>query len=277
LPYQFNFNGQDIANLLCGDRQKGIMDTRILRTYWYKDKEQEQRAQITLVLLFALIASFDQWGTAVFSVTEGLYNFFWSILAVGGSFLIVDALKRSLAIKKGYIYELQVMWYGIGMGVLLTFASGGYLKPYIGPTFWLYDIPGHRLGKFPRRMTTKDFAKIGLFGVLANFVLANFAANGFFGFLPATAAHNMVIFNLVYASFAILPLPPLDGAKIFYNLFAHDAAQYSLPAVLAGIFSGYGVGYILGFEPITRFVMGFLFGVAFVLYYQDYLPHPKAK
>lgn len=251
------------------------MDSRILKTYWYKDKEREVRAQIALVLLFALIASFDQWGTTQFDLNEGLTNFFFSLLTVGGSFLLVDALKRFYAIKKGYIYELQVVWYGIWTGLLLTFASGGYLKPYVGPTFWIHDIPGYRIGKFPRRMTMKEFAKIGLLGVFAHFILAHFAAVGVFDFLPTTAVHNMVLFNLIYASFAILPLPPLDGSKIFYHLFAHSGKMYILPAILVGIFSGYGIGYLFNLATPLRFVLGFLFGVAFVLYYQDIFPKHK--
>jgi len=110
-------------------------------------QDAEKKRILALVAIYALLASFDQWGEVTFSATTGLFNYGWSFILIGLSLLISDTLRRRYADWKGGVYELGLWPTGLGIGALITFMMAGAWKIYLGPTFSLKEKPHARLGK----------------------------------------------------------------------------------------------------------------------------------
>lgn len=81
---------------------------------------------------------------------------------------------------------------------------------------------------FNLRHPKRDMALVSLAGPLSNFFLAAaFALPVRFGLVsPMTATYQIflqiVILNLVLGIFNLLPIPPLDGSKVFASLFSDE-------------------------------------------------------
>lgn len=88
---------------------------------------------------------------------------------------------------------------------------------------------------FNLRNPKRDMALVSLAGPLANFVLAIAFTAPFRlgllarGSLPYDILLQAVILNLGLGIFNLLPIPPMDGSKVFASLFS-DAAMYRLLA-----------------------------------------------
>ena len=123
---------------------------------------------------------------------------------------------------------------------------------------------------FNLRDGRKDLAIVSLAGPLTNITIAIiaslaihiffpnnpifFAQNSIFGFLLL----NIVFLNLLLGIFNLLPIPPLDGSKIFALLLPEGTAQafMSLQSI------GFLILIFLLFFPIGDFsLMGFIFSL----------------
>lgn len=233
----------------------------------YKEKQR----LVSFIAIYALIASFDQWGETAFSLTTGLFNYGWSFVLIGLSMFLVDYLKRWYANRKGAIYELGIWPTGLGLGTLVTFMMAGGWKLYLGPTFSLKEKSHARLGKKKSPVGVELYCKVGLLGILTHFALANLGATGWFNLLPATAVHNMVVFNLVYAWLNLIPLPPLDGSKIIYFPFTKGGFVI-FPAIIFGLVFGYFLGYLLGLGNVLSYLLGLITAMLCVDRYKKVIP-----
>jgi len=97
--------------------------------------------------------------------------------------------------------------------LMLVVARFGWGKPV--------PIDSYNL-KNPKR----DEALIGLAGPLSN-ILLSFLLGFLVRFFPSliTIIFPIISINLSLAIFNLLPIPPLDGSKIFLNLLPVDTAQ----------------------------------------------------
>ncbi|MFQ5620746.1 MAG: hypothetical protein ACE5FT_02805 [Candidatus Nanoarchaeia archaeon] len=247
---------------------------RNLKYFWWTTSA-EKNALAVVIFVFALISTFNQWGTEEFSAVIGITNLLWTMLAIGLSFMLVDAVRRLWVLSFGMQYELRVSWYYFGIGLLLTAISGGGLKVFIGPTFWLKAAPGQEHGRYWRRTAISDFAYVGLLGIIVHFLLADLAVIGYFSWLPQIAVDNMITFNLIYAILAILPIPPLDGSKIFYWFFGTAGGWFAMPGIIIGMLSGYGLGWVFGASMLGRYALALLGAIAMLTYWERMFPHPQ--
>lgn len=109
-----------------------------------------------------------------------------------------------------------------------------------------------------------NFAKInsrkGMFfvasaGIIMNFVLAIVSALSLFlvDLIPSPLIHgilevffvNMVVYNIVLAVFNILPIPPMDGSKIFFGWIHQPWAQRFISADRIGLTAFFAIAIIL--------------------------------
>ncbi|KRQ86806.1 Peptidase family M50 [Caloramator mitchellensis] len=93
-------------------------------------------------------------------------------------------------------------------------------------------------------------------GPLSNLVLAFFSAAVYFAFEPTSESivyflRDLIVINSGLAVFNILPLPPLDGSKIFAEVFRGKAAEFIYSMEGKGTFILF---LLLMFSPFQRFI-----------------------
>jgi Zn-dependent protease len=94
---------------------------------------------------------------------------------------------------------------------------------------------------------------IALSGILANILLGTFLKQiniWFFANASATL-HTYFVFNLAFAAWNMLPIPPLDGSRIIFD-------SRLVYAFLFGSFVGYA---ILAWLQIYSFIFALIIGV----------------
>lgn len=133
---------------------------------------------------------------------------------------------------------------------------------------WAKPVPYN-----PNFLSDKKYGelKVGIAGVATNFFIAlalglflrffsNFAFSisgpAFLNFL------GLVIYiNLFLALFNLMPFPPLDGSKIFANLFPRQF-RYFMGLGIFGIFAAIFLAFLI-LPPIASFVFRLIVGASF--------------
>ena len=231
-----------------------------LSSLWYDIKKyynfnpEELRALIIGILSVALIISFDKWGVTKFDLIYGLKNYFNAFLIVTLSFIVHVSAQRIVALVVGFKAEYRVWLYGIAIGLVLVVVSNGKLW-FIAPGgILVYHMVGHRLGSFRYGLNFWPLGLVGISGPVASIVLA-----GFFKILLYLAPGNLLlqdalIFNIWYALFTMLPIPPLDGSHMFF-------ASRLFYVFAFGAMIGFSIAiYFLGFW--ISLLIGLLFGIS---------------
>ncbi len=188
---------------------------KIKRYFWFS--RTELNGFLLTVIVFAFIYSFNKWGVAEFSAGIGLKNFFIGILLCGFSLFIHHAGQRLMALKLGMKAEQKIWWPGLILGLVLAFLSKGRIEMYAASAVFITLLPKHRLGGYRYRESVSTLAKTALAGPVLNIILATTAVLlNWFGVLPQTISQPIFLFNLYFAAWNLLPIPPLDGSRIIY-------------------------------------------------------------
>ncbi|MFH0979229.1 MAG: hypothetical protein V1837_08095 [Candidatus Woesearchaeota archaeon] len=212
--------------------------TDLLKRY-FPFTENETKAFIISVLALTLIVSFNDRAES-FSLAHWLGNFLIWLVIVAISLFVHHAGHRLLGLKVGNRVEYQLWWYGLLVGLIVMFVTRGRIWLLIPGGILIHHMPIQRLGRFRYGPNVFSLAMIALFGPLASIALAllvktpqvwfNFALFG------PTFVENVYIFNLAIAAYALLPIPPLAGSRIFfasrpiYILIATAVIAYALLA-----------------------------------------------
>ena len=195
---------------------------------YYKFTTYELRGIIISIFVIAFIISFKEWGTIKFDAGAGLFNLFNSILIVAMSILIHDAGQRLWGLAIGYRIEYRMWSLGLLIAVIVAFASNGSLWLIVPAGFMLHHLAGHRLGFFRYGVNYFGQAMVALAGPLFTFMLIILLKilNAFY---PNVLLQKAIIFNVVYAITSLLPIPPLDGSKIYFG--SRMLYAFVLPAI----------------------------------------------
>ena len=189
-------------------------------------------AVVTLILGF--IASFRYWGVDEFSFQTGLNNFISSVLIVALSVITHLFVQRFIALKKGYRVDYKRWNIGLAIGLILVFLSNGFVMFLAIGGIVIHQFRRKRVGLFRGGMRYDDLALISFFGPLTNLVLAILFKT--LVFLPNTVLiDKLVMINIWIALFALLPIPPMAGANIFYSsrvLYLMAVIMFVMIAVL---------------------------------------------
>lgn len=196
------------------------------------------------VLVFAFIYSFDMWGGAHFDIAVGLRNFFAALLLMALCVAVHHLAQKLVALRYGYAAEITIWWYGLLGGLLLVIFTNGWLKVFAATGMFLSAIPTLRLGYKKPGVNVKQLGICALAGPVANALLGIIgklfaSATG----LSPTAGDAFFAFNMLYAAYSLLPIPPLDGSRVFffsrltYVFVFCSVIGYVLLAYIAGIFS----------------------------------------
>jgi len=187
---------------------------------YYRFTPLEIRNFLIIILVLAFIISMDEWGPGQeVQLAYGLFNFFNAMLVVTLSILFYNTAQRIIGLNLGYKVEYQFWSFGIFIALILAFISTA-----LGKTLWVL-IPGgilihhigkHRLGFFRYGLNYFGLGMIALSGPVASIVLA-IIFKIISGFISTPLITKLIHFNLIFAVWQILPIPPLDGSKLFFG------------------------------------------------------------
>jgi hypothetical protein len=184
----------------------------------YKDKvrkyfpfsKTELNSFIMLVLVFAFIWSFTEWGTANFEFTTGLKNFVWSALIIAVIVFVHHSAQRLYGIFFGYRIEQKIWWAGLLAGILGVILSNGKVIILAASAMQAHFLPHHRLGEWRYGPGLFQIGLVAFAGPVASVVIAFILQ-----LIAPSIFSGMFEFSLLFALYCIIPIPPLDGVHVF--------------------------------------------------------------
>lgn len=229
---------------------------------YFRFSKKELKSLSIIVLVFAFIFSYNEWGYEKFDLFVGLGNFFRAIIIVALGILIHETGQRLAAIKVGFKTEVRIWWYGLLIAIILAIISDGKLLFFAATGMWIHHMSTHRLGYFRYGPNVEAFGIIALMGPVANIIAATFVkflqVNLHLIPMDSVFAQKFFLFNWLFAVLNLLPIPPLDGSRlVFYSRLTF--------AFIFGSIAGYLVLYSLG---IYSYILALLIGgVVWLLFY----------
>ncbi|MFH1210719.1 MAG: hypothetical protein V1645_02270 [archaeon] len=224
-------------------------------------------------LALGVVFGFDD-GRESFIVSLWFLNFFRVCLISAAVLLAYSLAQKLVANHYGCssefrLWSVQRYWFkpinkfkrpmplGVIVGLLVAFLSSGKLFFAGVASFDLIEERYRRVGRKYLNVTAIEVAKIALSGVFASLLLAYIMAG--FGF------KDFVFVATLFSVFQMIPLPHLDGVRIFFGsipIFAFSAAFVLLSALLLNLVSA-----------STAFFFSFIAaGIFFIMffYYRTY-------
>jgi len=201
---------------------------------YYSFSPSELRGLIISAIAIAFIISFKDWGNENVNLVIGLFNFLQAMLIVSLSIWFHVSVQRVWALGTGYKLEWKMWNIGIFLGLIFVFLSNGNFWLILPGGFIVHHMGGHRLGWFRYGINFYSLGLIAVMGCIGSIILAIlFKVIGGFVFSPFI--QKAIIFNIAYALFSMLPIPPLDGSRIFFGgrmLYAFSVAQIVSVSIL---------------------------------------------
>ncbi len=231
-----------------------------MRNFWDKWQKygwfapKEWTAFLIVVLGLGLIESWTLWGSTQFDAVSGMKNWlYWSVLCAIVVF-VHHASQRAQALSLGFKLEHKLWWNGMVFGLIGMILSGGRLTFLAVTSTHEQLMMIHRLGAFRFGANLATLAKIAMAGPIANMIFAGIVGGlGASGIIGSAFAADLFWLSAFFALWNMLPIPPLDGAKILYwSRFMYFWLVFSLVvyggvALLFGAFGfAYPIAVILG-------------------------------
>lgn len=244
---------------------KGRSDWHTIKKYFRFTKNEIKSLSI-LILVFAFIFSFNEWGEDKFDFVVGMGNFFVAILVVGIVVLVHDSGQKLAALKVGFRAETQIWWYGLIFALILCFISGGKIIFFAATGMWLHHMAIHRLGHFRYGPNVQAMGVIALMGPVANIVVATFVkflqVNLHIIPMNSVFVDKFFFFSLLFAVLNLLPIPPLDGSRLlFYSRLTY--------AFVFGTIAGYLILFSFGiYSYILALICGGAVWLAFYIFFE---------
>lgn len=230
---------------------------------YYKFTPSELKGFIISVLVLGFVVGFND-GRAIGGIDSYyMINMFWSIVIVAISLLIHTSGQRLWSLAIGYRVEYKMWIFGLVFAVILAFITNGRFWLIVPAGFMIHHLAGHRLGWFRYGINYWALGLIALAGPLITLtfvillkILSAFTFNAIL--------QKFIAFNIIYTIYCMLPIPPLDGSKIFYG--SRMLYAFSFPGmIVAAILLNANI-------PILWAIAGsFLIGVILWLLYYIFL------
>lgn len=243
------------------------MRSRLRLHFAFSRKEVWQLLAVAAILGF--VFSFRDWGSEnQVSAALGLWHLLLAaVIALIGLF-VHESAHRMLALYQGLKAEFRVWWGGLVTGVILAFASNGWIQLALPGGMVTSLLVRTRVGEFRYGLKEFEHGVIAIAGPLANLALA-FAAKLLLSAVPSSwFLQKMLFFNIVLAVCTMLPIPPLDGITTFWG----GRVLYAL-----SFFGILGAAVFLYFTGIALALIGgaIVMVLATILYYFLVEAHPE--
>lgn len=226
-----------------------------LKRYGFSLSKEEFKQILITVLIIAFVWSFNNWGDVTFNFFEGIKNFFLGALFAFIGLFFNQIGQRVVAVHYGYdpIYEYGIL--GLMVALVITFASRGLLVFFLPGAIHLRHLSASRLGEFRYFTNDWEWAKVGFMGPFLNILLAIVLSI----FKSHPIIRNLMILNLLFAWYSLIPLPGNLGLYLFYpHIYFWTLTVGIVFAVTLMVFF---------LNPILTIIFGIMFGVFAMVYH----------
>ena len=184
---------------------------------YYRFSPAELRGIIISILVIGFIISFREWGVGkTVDVSAGFFNWFNSILLAALTLLTFFSAQKIAALQAGLNVEYRMSMWALGFGLILSFVSRGYLWFLIPGGLIFHHMAGHRLGWFRYDINYFAIGILSLWGPIANILLV-ILLKIINGSLGSPLIQKAIVLNLLFAVYAMLPIPPAVGNKVYFG------------------------------------------------------------
>jgi hypothetical protein len=196
---------------------------------YYRFNKLEARGFAIAILVISFVISFRNWGTVEFNFAEGLGNLLQAVIIVAFSVLIHDAGQRIWGLAIGYKIEFKMWTFGLLASLAAVFLTNGRFWLIVPGGFLIHHLAGHRLGWFRYGINYFGQAMVALAGPLFTLMLIILLkiSNAIF---PGAFLEKAILFNIIYLITSVIPIPPLDGSKMFFG--SRLAYAFLMPALI---------------------------------------------
>jgi len=231
---------------------------KLKRYFWFSKEEWLSFGIAVLALSF--IYSWNQWGTNGFNLATGLKNYLIAAILVGITVFIHHSGQRMMALSVGMRAEQKLWWYGFLAGLILVIITNGKIKFLAATSTLAFMLPAHRLGAFRYGPGVTTISKTVLAGPLANiFFSALVKSLEWAGILSPALGQELFTLNLIFAGWNLLPIPPLDGSKVFF--YSRLVYAFLFGSIVSYVIMVYVFNY---YSYIVALLFG---GLVWLLYY----------
>jgi Zn-dependent protease len=121
-----------------------------------------------------------------------------------------------MALRSDVEARQEVWWNGLLLGALIAFVTNGTVPFLAGTGTYTKDLPFHRLGHYRYRAGTVVKMMTAVAGPIANIVTAMLAL-ALLRMQPQwLLCKDFALISLLMAAENMLPIPPLDGTRVFF-------------------------------------------------------------
>jgi Zn-dependent protease len=212
----------------------------------------ELKGLVIATLILAFIFTFRDWS---------LSNLFYAVLFIALSLIVHVSVQKIVGLQLGVKVDFRLWWYGLLAGLILVFITNGQVWWVIVPGGVITSIIAkYRLGKFRYGLGYHLMGIVGFTGPVTSIILGSIFKNINL-YTPITSAllDKIFIWNLVYAVWCLVPIPPLDGHYTFF------AGRLTYAFVSGSIFVYCMLILILGVYSFIWALIGG--GIIYALYY----------
>lgn len=99
---------------------------KLKKYFWFSREELTHFGIVVLVL--ALIYSWNDWGTDTFDIAFGFKNLLIAILLIGITVFVHHSGQRLYALARGFRAEQKLWWHGLLIALILVMLTNGKFK-----------------------------------------------------------------------------------------------------------------------------------------------------
>ena len=167
--------------------------------------------------LLAFIFFYDGYKQIFNLSQDSLYGYLIYLTIIAMAFIPHELGHKFTAIRYGCAARYQIWWKGLKFAFLLAIITDGRFAIAAPGAVMIYSMQRDALGRTHSTITPKENAYISIAGPAANLAVAvimlllagTLTIGGF------DLASNIGYISCFLALFNLLPIPPLDGSKIF--------------------------------------------------------------
>lgn len=182
----------------------------------------ELRNVVVTIVVMAFIVSFRNFN---------IINIFDALIIVALSVLVHLFAQRITGLTVGYLSEYKLWTFGLLIAVIIAFISNGAVWLLIPGGIIVHHLEGHRIGFHRYGIDILGVGLIALWGSVASMFLAILFKILYAAF-PLALLQKGMMFNIGFAIFTMLPIPPLNGSRLFFG--SRMIYMFSLASILGG-------------------------------------------